>query len=55
VGGNERRRAGARTSGVHLWLLLSRATRAMEAVARESIEATGLCLSDFGILEALLH
>lgn len=41
--------------GVHLWLLLWKATRAQEAHARRSIEATGLCLSDFGALEALLH
>lgn len=42
-------------NGVHLWLLLSRATKAMEAYALRSVEATGLCLSDFGVLEALLH
>jgi MarR family 2-MHQ and catechol resistance regulon transcriptional repressor len=41
--------------GVHLWLLLWRATKALEAQARRSAEATGLCLSDFGVLEALLH
>ncbi|HQK21099.1 MAG TPA: MarR family transcriptional regulator, partial [Polyangiaceae bacterium] len=42
-------------SGVHLWLLLWKATKAQEAYARRSVEATGLCLTDFGILEALLH
>lgn len=41
--------------GVHLWLLLSRASRTVEAEARRSVEAMGLCLSDFGVLEALLH
>jgi MarR family 2-MHQ and catechol resistance regulon transcriptional repressor len=41
--------------GVHLWLLLWKATRAQEAHARRSVEALGLCLSDFGVLEALLH
>ena len=41
------------TSGVHLWLVLSRATKAVEARALESIEATGLC--DFAVLESLLH
>jgi MarR family 2-MHQ and catechol resistance regulon transcriptional repressor len=41
--------------GVHLWLLLSRASRSVEAKARRSVEAMGLCLSDFGVLEALLH
>ncbi len=43
------------TSGVHLWLVLSRATKAVEARALESIEATGLCASDFAVLESLLH
>lgn len=42
-------------SGVHLWLLLWKATAALETHARCSIQATGLCLSDFGVLEALLH
>lgn len=42
-------------TGVHLWLLLWKATKAQEAHARRSVEATGLCLSDFGVLEALLH
>jgi len=43
------------TSGVHLWLLLWKAAKAQEVHARCSAEATGLCLSDFGVLEALLH
>jgi MarR family 2-MHQ and catechol resistance regulon transcriptional repressor len=42
-------------SGVHSWLILWRATRAVEVVARRSVAETGLCLSDFGVLEALLH
>ncbi|MFN0105724.1 MAG: MarR family winged helix-turn-helix transcriptional regulator [Bryobacteraceae bacterium] len=41
--------------GVHLWLLLWKATKALEVHARLSVEATGMCLSDFGVLEALLH
>jgi MarR family 2-MHQ and catechol resistance regulon transcriptional repressor len=41
--------------GVALWLLLWRTTKALEVYARRSVEATGLCLSDFGVLEALLH
>jgi MarR family 2-MHQ and catechol resistance regulon transcriptional repressor len=43
------------TAGVHLWLLLWKAAKAQEVHARRSAEATGLCLSDFGVLEALLH
>ena len=41
--------------GVHIFLVLSRATRAVEARALASIAGTGLCASDFGVLEALLH
>jgi MarR family transcriptional regulator, 2-MHQ and catechol-resistance regulon repressor len=41
--------------GVHLWLLLWKTTKALEVYASRSVESTGLCLSDFGILEALLH
>jgi MarR family 2-MHQ and catechol resistance regulon transcriptional repressor len=40
---------------VHTWLALWRATRTVEAQARHSVEAAGLCLSDFAVLEALLH
>jgi MarR family 2-MHQ and catechol resistance regulon transcriptional repressor len=43
------------TSGVHLWLVLWKATRAVQAHALKSIEALSLCGSDFAVLEALLH
>ena len=42
-------------SGAHIWLVLWKASRAMGARAFQSIEDTGLCPSDFGVLEALLH
>lgn len=42
-------------TGLHTWLVLWRATRAVEARAYQSIEEAGLCPSDFGVLEALLH
>ncbi|MGJ3242467.1 MAG: MarR family winged helix-turn-helix transcriptional regulator [Opitutales bacterium] len=43
-------------SGVHLWLVLWKAYRAVEARDRESIRRLGFaCLSDFGVLEVLLH
>jgi MarR family 2-MHQ and catechol resistance regulon transcriptional repressor len=42
-------------SGVQVWLVLWKATRAVERRAVRSIEALGLCASDFGVLEALLH
>ncbi|HEY4217168.1 MAG TPA: MarR family transcriptional regulator [Gemmatimonadaceae bacterium] len=45
----------ARPDGAHTFLVLSRATRAVEARALASIEDAGLCASDFGVLEALLH
>lgn len=44
------------TTGVHLWLVLWKAYRAVEARDRESIRRLGFaCLSDFGVLEVLLH
>jgi MarR family transcriptional regulator, 2-MHQ and catechol-resistance regulon repressor len=42
-------------SGVHLWLLLWKASKEVEAHARRSVNTTGLCLSDFGVLEAIFH
>jgi MarR family 2-MHQ and catechol resistance regulon transcriptional repressor len=42
-------------SGTHLWLVLMRAHRALEHVAMRSIKATEFGLSDFGVLELLLH
>ncbi len=42
-------------TGAHTWLVLWRATRALEARAHESIVETGLGASDFAILETLLH
>jgi len=41
--------------GVHLWGLLWKASKAVEAHARRSVNGTELGLSDFGVLEALLH
>ena len=46
---------GADTSGVHLWLILWKTCRAMHTQADRSIAGLGLCLSDFGVMEALLH
>ena len=46
---------GSDTSGVHLWLILWKAFRTMEAHAGLSIAGLGICHSDFGVLEALLH
>ncbi len=41
--------------GTHLWLILMKAHKTLERHAVSSIEKAGLGLSDFGILEALLH
>lgn len=35
--------------------MLWKSTKAVETRARRSVRATGLCLTDFGVLEALLH
>ena len=42
-------------SGAHIRLILARAARAIEVVDRNSIAQTGLNISDFAILEVLLH
>ena len=38
-----------------LWLVLSRCHRALSQIAERSIVETGMCLTDFAALEALLH
>lgn len=43
------------TSATHLWVVLWRATHAVEQNARSSVAALGLGLSDFAVLELLLH
>lgn len=43
------------TSAIHTWLVLMKAHRTLTRHARRSIEAADMCLSDFQILEALLH
>jgi MarR family 2-MHQ and catechol resistance regulon transcriptional repressor len=45
----------AAPGAARVYLILWRAARAVEARAVRSIEGTGLCASDFGVLEALLH
>src|SRR5246127_1161800 len=39
----------------HVWLVMMKAMRALTRYATAGIEKTGLGLSDFGVLEALLH
>jgi len=49
------RRKAADVSGTHLWLVLTKAHRALERLAIHSIESSEVCLSDFGVMELLLH
>src|SRR5438105_6449576 len=39
----------------HAWLVMMKAMRALTRYAAAGIEDTGLGLSDFGVLEVLLH
>src|SRR5215831_3098783 len=42
-------------TGVHVWLVLWKAARAVEAYAEVSVSQLEICGSDFAVLEALLH
>src|SRR6266852_2431043 len=42
-------------SGVHVWLVLMKAHRSMVRHAERSIVSLDMCISDFGVLEVLLH
>jgi MarR family 2-MHQ and catechol resistance regulon transcriptional repressor len=42
-------------SGAHLWLVLMKAYRTLSQVDARSIAASGLGISDFAVLEVLLH
>src|SRR5437660_5017760 len=42
-------------SGVHVFLVLWKAARAVEAYAEKSVLELEMCGSDFAVLEALLH
>ena len=44
-----------RSSGMHLWLVLMKAHRTLVRHAERSIVELDMCLSDFAILELLLH
>ena len=45
----------ANISGIHLWLILMKAYRALAQVDARSIASAGLGISDFAVLEILLH
>ena len=42
-------------TGVHVWLILWKAYAAVREHAERHIQSLGLCLSDFAVLEVLLH
>jgi MarR family 2-MHQ and catechol resistance regulon transcriptional repressor len=44
-----------RIPGVHVWLVLAKAAHVLSAHAGRSIAGLGMCTSDFGALELLLH
>src|SRR5438477_1070704 len=48
-------RKSADVSGTHLWLVLMKAHRTLQRSATRSIEASDICLSDFAVMEMLLH
>jgi MarR family 2-MHQ and catechol resistance regulon transcriptional repressor len=42
-------------NAAQLWIVLARCHRAVSTLVERSIADLGLCLSDFMVLEALLH
>lgn len=48
-------RSQSPTSPEKLWVVLARAQRAMAGYVEQSVASQGLCLSDFMVLEVLLH
>src|SRR5881275_2280467 len=42
-------------SGTHVWLVLMKAHRTLQRLATRSIEASAIGLSDFAVMEMLLH
>jgi len=51
----ETRKGAADVSGTHLWLVMMKAFRTLERLATRSIESAEVGLSDFAVLEMLLH
>lgn len=43
------------TAGTHVWLILWKAYDVLHAHAVKSIESLDMCVTDFGVLELLLH
>src|SRR6266481_5086857 len=49
------RKRAADVSGTHVWLVMMKAHRALGRLATQSIESSEVCLSDFAVMEMLLH
>src|SRR5438093_8829421 len=49
------RKQPAEASGTHLWLVLMKAHRTLERLATRSIESSEVGLTDFAVMEMLLH
>src|SRR5436190_9325432 len=49
------RKRAVDASGTHLWLVLMKAHRALQRQATRSIESSEVGLSDFAVMEMLLH
>src|SRR4051812_37800486 len=49
------RKQAADASGTHLWLVMMKAQRTLERLAISSIESSEVGLSDFAVMEMLLH
>src|SRR5437016_5136326 len=49
------RNKAADVSGTHLWLVIMKAYRTLQLLATQSIESSEMGLSDFAVMEMLLH
>src|ERR1017187_8819673 len=49
------KKTDSQVTAPRLWWVIARSHHALRLLAERSIANTGLCLSDFGALEALLH
>src|SRR5438552_8567649 len=55
MGKAETQKKAADVSGTHRWLVMMKAFRTLERLATRSIESAEVGLSDFAVLEMLLH
>src|SRR6184192_261131 len=55
MGKAETQKKAADVSGTHLWLVMMKAHRTLARLATRSIESADVGLSDFAVLEMLLH